>query len=213
MFAGGSAAVVGSGAFSSVSAQRTVEVNVAGDASALLGIRRAREAGNDGDQGSDDESTSPSDATANADEYVNTSGDTVSLDFTGSSQGATGVNQNAETKFKNLLDFLNNGTQHIELYPQAANPGFIDAMYIEGPDDNVINGNPNFPDPDGDEDSTSADADQGASFDPANPVIIPPGESAENFGLNIDTSDGDGPSGSESTTITLTAEATDKRNS
>jgi len=104
--AAGSAAAVGSGAFTSVEANRDVEIGVTGDASAFLQIEPAKEG----------ESLTP-----NAEEYVHTEGDgTVYLDFTntdettgnGGGQGS-GLNKDATTIFDNLLDFTNQGTQEI----------------------------------------------------------------------------------------------------
>ncbi|MFC7235737.1 hypothetical protein [Halosegnis marinus] len=184
--AAGAAAATGTGAFTSVSANRTVTVNVAGDASALLAIERAEEGG----------STTP-----NAQDYVNIESDnTVKLDFTGSDNGASGINDDASTKIANLLDITNQGTQTVEVYPSEDQPGNI-AFFAEGPDTNTgTNGNPNYPDPDND-----GDQDQGAGFSDDDPVILGTGDTVENIGVRME---GD----ATGTTLTLIAEETDASN-
>jgi hypothetical protein len=174
--AAGSAAAMGTGAFTSVDADRTVSVSVAGDASALLAIEPAEEGGSE---------------TPNASEYVNDNGNAVELDFTGSdidddgSDEASGINANAETKFANLLDITNQGTQAVQVGVDDDN-GFIanvdGGVFAEGPDSNTdSSGNPNFPDPDGD-----GDQDSGAGFSfPDDPVSLEPGDTVENIGLDI----------------------------
>ena len=97
----GSGALVGTGAFTSVQADRSVSVETAGDSAAALQIIPAQ---NDQD--------SP---TANAAEYVDDSGGTIEIDLTGTSNGATGVNQNAVTNVDRLLQVGNNGTQTIQV--------------------------------------------------------------------------------------------------
>ncbi len=106
--AAGSAAAMGTGAFTSVSANRDITVDVAGDANAFLQFTKAEEDGG---------------VTPNAEEYVNIEGDnTVSLDFTNTNEsagegetGGSGVNDDATTIFDNLLDVTNNGTQEVNI--------------------------------------------------------------------------------------------------
>jgi hypothetical protein len=99
--ASGSAAAVGTGAFTSVSANRDLSVAVADDADALLSI--------------DDIDGSPNSA------YVDTSGDGVSISITtdidndGTDEG-TGLNNNALTKIQDLLRIENQGTQDVYVY-------------------------------------------------------------------------------------------------
>ena len=97
--AAGAGVVGGSGAFTSVTAERTVSVETAGDSSAALQLIPAED--------------SSGNVTANASDYVDTSGDTISLDLTGTDNGASGLNQNAITTLENLVSVLNNGTQDI----------------------------------------------------------------------------------------------------
>lgn len=86
----GGGALLGTGAFTTVQAERTVSVETAGDANAFLTI----EAGEEGGQ------------------YVSTNG-TVEIEITSTSAGGQGVNQNAITAVDQLLEVTNNGTQDV----------------------------------------------------------------------------------------------------
>jgi len=91
--AGGAA--LGTGAFTTVEAQRTVNIQTTGDADAFLAMRPAR---------SDNAFVS------------NTTNGTiqVNLDGTDSNNGnASGLNKNARTRFENLVLLANNGTQNV----------------------------------------------------------------------------------------------------
>ena len=95
--AGGSFAL-GTGAFSSVEAERDVSVTVAADASAYLGIQAV-----DGPNG----------------EYVDTSdGDTLAINLTDSndnvSGGGEGINTNAVTAIDDVFEIRNQGTREID---------------------------------------------------------------------------------------------------
>ena len=98
--AAGAGAAAGSGAFTSVEADRNVSINTAGDGSAALGLIPA---------GSNDSSGT----TPNAGDYINDTGDTIEIDLTSTDEGATGLNQNAKTVLENLVTVVNNGTQAI----------------------------------------------------------------------------------------------------
>ena len=89
--ASGSAAAVGTGAFSSAQANRTLDVEVAGDANAYLAIEEGPN-------------------TDVAEDVVTKSSGTVSLDFDGNNTEASGLNQNATTEFTNILTVENQGT-------------------------------------------------------------------------------------------------------
>jgi len=159
--AAGSAAAMGTGAFTSVQADRTVSIDVAGDASAFLSIEKAEEDGSD---------------TPNAEEYVHIDGNgEVSLDFTQADDtddsAASGINQNAKTVFDNLLDITNNGTQDVVLSVESdliASQGGYLGIYAENTQ--------------GDEsDNTglsSSDTDWGTT-------TLSPGEAATNIGMYI----------------------------
>jgi hypothetical protein len=96
----GGGALVGTGAFTTVQAERTVNVSTAGDASAFLALSPAR-----------------NDNSYVVDTSAQNTGDTIEiqLDGTDSNNGnADGLNQNARTRFENLVDVTNNGTQDVE---------------------------------------------------------------------------------------------------
>jgi len=118
------AAGIGTGAFTSVSADRSVSIATAGDANAFLGFTKAQ----DGD----------GNVYPNAQEYVEISNGQVSLDFTSSedtSGSASGINKNAKSTFDNLFDITNNGTQEVVLSVKsdliASQGGFL-GIYAEG---------------------------------------------------------------------------------
>ena len=194
--AAGSAATVGTGAFTSVSANRDISVEVAGDQSALLAFEKAT---TDEDGGGR--------VTPNADDYVTLPSDgQLALDFTGSDEGASGLNDDASTKFSNLFDIVNQGTQEVEVFVSPDQPGGI-AFFAEGPDTNDGSGtsdpdNPNFPDPDND-----GDQDQGAGFSESDPVILGVGERVENISLRIETPE-DIPSSGDTIEMTIVAQET-----
>jgi len=95
--AGGTAAF-GTEAFTSVEAERSVDVTVAGDESAFLAIQPL--SGN------------------NADEYVSTEDDdTVALDLDdGAGTDGSGVNQDAVTQVEDLFKIINQGTQPTSVF-------------------------------------------------------------------------------------------------
>ena len=88
--AGGGAAL-GTGAFTSVEAERTVSVETAGDADAFLGLTAARD-----------------------DQFVSEEEDGV-ITITLGEENGTGVNQDATSTFEDIVEITNNGTQEIEL--------------------------------------------------------------------------------------------------
>jgi len=83
--AAGAAAVTGTGAFTSVQAERSVSVNVASDPNAYLGLNPI------GDRASTDADGE------------------LKLDFSTSSTGSQGLNQNARTAFTDLFQIRNQG--------------------------------------------------------------------------------------------------------
>lgn len=87
----GAGAAFGTGAFTTVTAERTVNVETAGDASAALALSPAR----------DDEA------------YVEQTDGTIEINLDGSDSNASGLNQSARTRFENLVTVTNNGTQAI----------------------------------------------------------------------------------------------------
>lgn len=103
--AGGGAAVFGTGAFSSVSAERNFDVAVSGDANAYLGLQPH---------------PGPNGAYADT-----TAQDTLAIDFTSSNSdvggdiaGGEGINPNAVSQFFNVFRITNQGTQDVTLNVQ-----------------------------------------------------------------------------------------------
>jgi len=85
----GGGAVFGTGAFSQVEADRTVNVNVEDDANAFLGLTSASGAG----------------------DYVDETGDAIVIDI--GVDGTDGVNTDAVTTFNELVQITNNGTNNV----------------------------------------------------------------------------------------------------
>lgn len=103
---GGSAVVTGTGAFTSVEANRDLSVQVADDSSALLRMAAAGEEN---------------------DEYVTTDGGELGIDLTSdnpTAEGGTGVNANAITVIADLFEIQNQGTQEIDV--KATPLSFVD---------------------------------------------------------------------------------------
>lgn len=96
--------VLGTGAFTTVSAERTVSVNTAADDAALLELTP-----NDGPNG----------------KYADGSGDELEINF--DAVPATGVNQNAITTLRDVFNVTNRGTQTASVYitKSGANAGLV----------------------------------------------------------------------------------------
>ena len=94
----GGGALLGTGAFTTVTAERTVNVETTGDASAFLALEPATE--DDSDNG----------------QYADGSGDTIEITLNGDADAeddAAGLNQNARTTIRNIVQVSNNGTQDV----------------------------------------------------------------------------------------------------
>ena len=99
--AAGAGVIGGTGAFTSVQADRTVSVQTTADSSAALQLIPAESDG----------STTP-----NAADYVDNGDDgddTITINLNSTDEGASGLNQNARTVLENLVSVLNNGTQAV----------------------------------------------------------------------------------------------------
>lgn len=99
----------GTGAFTTAEADRTAEVNVAGDANALVGITEAQN--------------------TNGNELVDVGGDDGQVEMNLSAAGgqdASGLNEDAATDLGNVLNITNNGEEtiqfKIEVATQDVNP-------------------------------------------------------------------------------------------
>jgi len=86
---GGGGALVGTGAFSTVAAERTVDVTTAGDDNALLSL------------------------SSDSAYLASQSGNTLTIDLTGGS-GASGFNENAITTISDIVTITNNATTSAE---------------------------------------------------------------------------------------------------
>jgi len=185
------AAGIGTGAFTTVEADRTVNVGVAGDANAFLKLVPARD---DDSSGAGYNQNAP--LHENAEEYVDASpGGTLSIDLSQTDSGATGANKSADTKFANLFDIINQGSQTVEVYVED-DPVDVDGfgMFAEGQEDDGSA----YP-----VDATNAD--DGSGISSGDPVTLDPGMAVENIGIAWD---GSPPTGG-SYTITIVADRTD----
>ncbi|WP_144921999.1 hypothetical protein [Halorubrum salsamenti] len=86
----GGAAATGTGAFASVEATRSVNVNVAGDGSAYLGL----------------EDTSP---------YADRNGKKLQLDFAANGEGGAGINADSVSTFDGVFRIVNNGPNDLDI--------------------------------------------------------------------------------------------------
>jgi hypothetical protein len=96
--AAGGAAAMGTGAFTSVSANRTVNVSVADDANALLALEQA--------------GTGPNSQYAE----VSDGEVTIDLDNSDTANGGSGVNGNAVTNVLDIFKIRNQGTQPVAVF-------------------------------------------------------------------------------------------------
>jgi hypothetical protein len=124
----GAAAVgagLGTGAFSSVEADRTLNVTLADDANALLSLEPNEGplpfAGVSAEDGPGNLNEYGGDAT----EYINTAGGELEIDIANLTN-ANGVNDNAVTRFDDLIRVQNNGTQDVGVRVDA--PSGIDVF-------------------------------------------------------------------------------------
>jgi len=107
--AGGGALATGTGAFSSIEAERDIEVSVAEDSSGLLGIQPTNEPNG---------------------QYADLSnGDTLAINLTGSNDNVTGegINTNATTTISDVFEVRNQGSQTVNLFVTPLT--FIDASF------------------------------------------------------------------------------------
>jgi hypothetical protein len=109
--------VTASGAFTTVTAERTADVNTAGDANALLAIQ-------------------PGDGPNGNNGYAEQTGDgTIELSLNGdfNDQSAAGVNNNATTEVDSVLNITNQGTQPVNIYIERTGDNHPEAVtFYEG---------------------------------------------------------------------------------
>jgi hypothetical protein len=106
--AAGGAAATGTGAFTSVSANRGVSVSVADDSDALLAFETTNAGSNS--------------------QYVKSDDGTLSIDISDSNAnidgGGKGINQNATTIIRNMFDIRNKGSQPVFAYVEESPSNF-----------------------------------------------------------------------------------------
>jgi hypothetical protein len=100
--AAGAAAVTGTGAFTSVSANRDVTVNVASDSNALLGFKT--------------DQSGP-----NSDYVLGNNSGTLSIDISGNNGNfaGSGINDDATTIIRDMFDIVNQGTQPVFVWQET----------------------------------------------------------------------------------------------
>lgn len=130
---------MGTGAFTSVTADRSVDVEVAGDSSAYLALTTASDGGND--------------PGANSDAYVQKSSGEVSFDFSGANTTGDGFNPNSVTVIEDLIEVQNQGTQSVFLGVDLSSLNVSDGTNDAGielaasiPDDGTTSGQSGNPD-------------------------------------------------------------------
>jgi len=169
----GGASVLGTGAFTSVKAERSISVDVAGDASAFLKLEPCSDAGGTVSVDSDDDGDDTNDINPNfhsSDAVVNQNG-MVRIDLTkhNGKLAGNGVTEDAVWRFPSALKITNQGTQRVCVdlrVGSASDGGGWGVPSVEGEVDDDL------------------DFGQG---DPA--IIIYNGSGEETSGSEIDTAD------------------------
>ena len=116
--AAGVAGAVGSGAFTSVSAQRDVTVQVADDSDALLSLQPG---------------TGP-----NAEAFTTVSDGLVGLDFSETAGGGSGLGTDSTYQFDGLLSVRNRGTQRVYVYARVSGGVSNDELYFYPGSDTTV---------------------------------------------------------------------------
>jgi hypothetical protein len=116
------AVAVGSGAFTSVEAERELTVEVADDADAFLALE-------------------PIEGSPNSEEFVETGGGSLAVRITGTDVGGEGVNEQAVFLFDDLFTITNRGTQGVYVYMRVDAQG-VNFYRIEGDDRRQIDAGP-----------------------------------------------------------------------
>ncbi|WP_229121282.1 hypothetical protein [Halapricum desulfuricans] len=163
--AAGGAAAIGSGAFTSVSADRGMAVQVADDAEAFLAIE-------------------PQD-TPNGNEYADVGSDgTVSLDFTNTnetqegdySEAGQGLNKDATTIIRDVLKVTNLGTQPVVVSVSVPSEPNM-SVYTDDSELNYIESK--------DHSSSSLNANVYGGVDGGNLPVVEPGETMNDVGFSF----------------------------
>ena len=117
--AAGGAAAIGTGAFTSVEASRTIAVEVAGDSSAFLLL-------------------DPSLKSSANDVFASYDDGQLVLNFDDTAAGGEGINNNAVTTFDQVFKLKNHGTQSVNIWFEHSLPGVT--FYRFNPDSNSLDG-------------------------------------------------------------------------
>lgn len=120
----GTAAAMSTGAFTSVQAERSVTVNIAGDSDAFLGLEATTDPNSD---------------------YVHTNNGQVEIVLDESEVGGSGFNKNAVTEIDKMLKVTNQGTQRIYFWIEHPNstPFTVDNFWFytdDSPNTKLHNG-------------------------------------------------------------------------
>ena len=170
--ASGAAAGIGTGAFTSVSANRALTVQTKDDSNALLGIK--------------------STGSNNASEYVDNSGNNVSIDIS-SDDGGNGVNDDAITIIRDLLKITNQGSQKVYVWfdgvPDGVSIFHDDSNFPKAENGGQYTGNLNEPGT-----GRFQPNDPDASESGINYFKLPdlgPGDSLDEIGISVNTTNGE----------------------
>jgi hypothetical protein len=197
--AGGAA--LGTGAFTTVTAERTVNIQTTGDASAFLALEAADRP--------DDTGTNISDNSTgvNQNEYVREEGGEIVISLDGNTgtdgdadDNSTGLNQRAKTRFEDLVTVTNNGTQTVNQLTLAMSSSGLNETEV----DNIFS----FPISEGGSEVSSGISNDSDVLADVSDQDLSPGESI-NFGLLINLLDNSSniEELSSEATYTLTIEA------
>jgi len=200
----GTAAAMGTGAFTSVQADRDVQIDVADDADALLGLS--------------------SDGNSNGD-YVVEDGNTIALDITDDNGNiiGEGVNEDATTVLRDLFDITNQGANGVFVFINGEDIGFfsdypanveLDAGEPQpGPNEPSTGLAAMGPVEDAGTDGLPGDDDydftEGIQANKPARVYLGPGESLQEVGTVINTGDGFGSDAPIDETVTIGAVSVD----
>lgn len=140
-------AVFGTGAFSSVEAERDVTIELGDDATALLALEPNDASGLAGITGVSAVDGGPLDAYGgDTTQYLDDSGPTLALDISNANiSQATGANNDAVTSFRDLVRVHNNGTQDVGVNIENAPAGLDILAYSTTPGATVSLVDNNFP--------------------------------------------------------------------
>lgn len=157
--ASGSAAAMGTGAFTSVEAERGMNVAVADDANAYLALSKTDN--------------------PNSQDYVTTSNGQIKLNLDGSDNGGSGFNKNAETRIDDIIRVSNQGTQTVNVWVTLDDGDDTDSDTF---DDDTLYFYPR------DSTETALNNGDGDADDGDDVLTLPPGKSA-NLGVYVDLGD------------------------